>query len=82
MLPRLQAEQALLDAQVAMLPHYSGTKTDKRAGQKIRMRVLNAWRALAHPPKDGELPEYDRHGRRILRSFSEVKQLFQQWGVG
>jgi hypothetical protein len=79
MLPRLQAEQLLAAAQVSMLPHYSGTKHDKNRGQRLRSKIIAMWQQLARPPEQAS--EYDRYGRRILRSFESVRDTFREWGV-
>lgn len=64
MRPRLQAERALMAAQVAMLPHYSGTKTDKNLGQRIRSGIIAGWRQIASGIRDAEI---DPRGRTVLK---------------
>lgn len=73
MLPRIEAQELLNASQVAMLPHYSGSKGNKNAGNQIRQKVIGAWRRLARVHGDDVT---------VLRGSAAVKRWFDgiRWG--
>lgn len=71
MLPRLYHEELLSQTQVAMLPHYSGRKGDKNAGQRVRDKIIGAWRQIALGGR------FDAEGREQLRGSAQVAQWFR-----
>ena len=64
MLPRIQAQQALRLADVAIYPHL------KRAAQK---QLIESWKRAAKSIIEAG---HDRYGRRVLSSGAEIRAWF------
>lgn len=69
MLPRLEAEEALRDAQIALLPHLSDDK---------RQTVIERWETLA---RDDSAARFDARGRRRLDTAEELNAFLAQFGA-
>lgn len=65
-LPRIQAEEALMWAQITMLPYMKKNE---------RSKLLRSWRARAR----GGSGAYDSEGREVLNTAKQVKAWFQQF---
>lgn len=68
MMHRLEAEEALLATQVAVLPHLNK--------QSDRRKVIENWEREARRGASGpNAPQYDKHGREIVTDVDE----FNRW---
>ncbi len=77
-LPKLRAQDALLAVDISAFPHWSGTKTNRNAGEAARKRLIAQLMTAAWGPQEGT----DAEGRRILRTGAEVRAwLMQQGGI-
>ena len=70
-LPALEAQDALLAVQVSAFPHWSGSKSDKTAGDRARRDFTRRLERRAY----GDRPDYTPSGHRILHNAAE----FRQW---
>lgn len=73
MLPRLEAEEALLATQIAFLPHY-----DK---QSDRRKVIEKWeRETKARPRATDV-QHDRQGREIVTDVDEFAAWLRSYGA-